>query len=142
VSYFKGVETFFGRINSFAKSKEIKLEHFIISSWTKEMIEGTSIANQFKYIYASSFKYDQHNIAEWPALAVNYNTKTQYLFRVNKGIENAWNNSNINKFTPESERPIPFKHMIYLGDGLTDVPAMKMVNYLWGNIQNKRICMA
>ena len=127
VSYFNGVEGYFKRINQYAKAQKINLEHYIISSGTKEMIEGTSIARHFKYIYASSFKYDQNGVPDCPALAINYTIKTQFLFRINKGIENAWDNSKINKFTPENNRPIPFKHMIYVGDGLTDVPAMRMV---------------
>ena len=127
VQYFDGVTTYFDRINTYAKIRKIKLEHYIISSGTKEMIEGTSIAKNFKYIYASSFKYEAHGVPEWPAIAVNYTTKTQFLFRINKGINNAWDNSNINKYIPKSDRAIPFERMIYIGDGLTDVPAMKLV---------------
>jgi len=97
------------------------------------MIEGTSIAGYFEFIYASSFMYDQHGIPKWPALAINYTTKTQYLFRINKGIGNVWDNSEINKFTPEDKRKIPFEKMIYIGDGETDIPAMKMVRYQGGN---------
>lgn len=132
VKYFKGVEDYFKRIDEYAKTKGIILKHFIISSGTKEMIEGTSIAKNFEYIYASSFKYDQHDVAEWPALAINYTVKTQYLFRINKGIENAWDNSTINKYIAEDERPIPFERIVYIGDGETDIPAMKMVNYQGG----------
>lgn len=133
VKYFQGVEDYFDRINKYAKTKKITLEHYIISSGTKEMIEGTTIAKYFKIIYASSFMYDQHNIPLWPALAINYTTKTQYLFRINKGVENVWDNSAINKFTPEDKRKVPFEKMIYIGDGETDIPAMKMVNYQGGN---------
>lgn len=132
VKYFDGVEDYFDRINEYAKSKNIKIEHYIISSGTKEMIEGTSIAKNFEYIYASSFKYDLHNVAEWPAMAINYTTKTQFLFRINKGINNSWDNAKINKFITEDERPVPFNRIIYLGDGDTDIPAMKMVNYQGG----------
>lgn len=132
VKYFEGVEEYFARIDDYARQKGIKLRHYIISSGTKEMIEGTSIAKNFEHIFASSFKYDHHGIAEWPALAINYTTKTQYLFRINKGIKNAWDNSNINKYTEPSKRPILFENMIYLGDGDTDIPAMKMLNYQGG----------
>ncbi len=127
VQYFNGVEEYFDRINEYARHNRIKLLHYIISSGTKEMIEGTTIAKKFDYIYASSFMYDQHHVAVWPALAINYTAKTQYLFRINKGIKNAWDNSKINSYTPANERDIPFEHMIYIGDGLTDVPAMKLV---------------
>jgi len=127
VQYFDGVENYFTRINQYAENKNLKIEHYIISSGTKEMIEGTSIAKFFKYIYASSFKYDVNNVPEWPAIAVNYTTKTQFLFRINKGSENAWDNSIINEYVPKEQRPVPFERMIYIGDGLTDVPAMKLV---------------
>jgi len=127
VNYFDGVENYFKRINKYARQKEIKLDHYIISSGTKAMIEGTTIARYFKTIYASSFKYNQHNVPEWPALAINYTTKTQFLFRINKGIDNAWDNSKINKYVSMKDRPVPFERIIYIGDGLTDVPAMKLI---------------
>ncbi len=132
VQYFPGVEAYFDLIQTYVKKKNINLEHYIISSGTKEIIQGTSIASKFKSIYASSFMYDQHEVAIWPAIAINYTTKTQFLFRINKGIDDGWSNDKINKFIPEQKRQIPFSHMIYLGDGETDIPAMKMVNYQGG----------
>lgn len=132
VQYFDGVEDFFTKINDYAKRRKIKLQHYVISSGIKEMIEGTSIAKYFEYIYASSFMYNQNEVVEWPAIAVNYTTKTQYLFRINKGIMNAWDDSKINNYVPEEKRPIPFRNIIYIGDGETDIPAMKMVNYQGG----------
>ncbi len=127
VNYFEGVENYFKRIDLYAREKNIRINHYIISSGTKEMIEGTTIARFFKIIYASSFKYDVNNVPEWPAIALNYTTKTQFLFRINKGIDNSWDNSKINNYIPKEERPVPFEHIIYIGDGLTDVPAMKLV---------------
>ncbi|ALV64775.1 haloacid dehalogenase-like hydrolase [Campylobacter fetus] len=127
VKYFNGVEEYFNRINEYAKSFDIEIKHYIISSGTKEMIEGTTIANEFDIIYASSFFYDDYGKPVWPALAINYTTKTQYLYRINKGIHNAYDNKLINKYIPENEREIQFKHIIYLGDGETDIPAMKLV---------------
>ncbi len=134
VEYFKGVEDYFKIINTYAGDKNIKLEHYIISSGTKEMIEGTSIAiaKEFEYIFASSFKYDKYDVVEWPALAINFTTKIQYLFRINKGIKNAWDNTDINEFKELSEHPILFENMVYIGDGATDIPAMKMLNYQGG----------
>jgi len=126
VRYFSGVESYFPYINDYAKQYNICLEHYIISSGTKEMIEGTSIAKYFTYIYASSFKYYQ-NEAIWPAVAINYTTKTQYLFRINKGIEHIWDHNAVNHFLEKHQRRIPFKNIIYIGDGLTDVPAMKLL---------------
>ncbi|WP_199907332.1 haloacid dehalogenase-like hydrolase [Campylobacter concisus] len=127
VKYFNGVEEFFERINDYAAQKGISIEHYIVSSGTKEMIDGTTIANKFKNIYASSFMYDEYGKPTWPALAINYTTKTQYLYRISKGILNAWDNKLINKYIPENERRILFENMIYIGDGETDVPAMKLL---------------
>lgn len=128
VRYFNGVESYFARINAFASALGLQLDHYVISSGTREMINGTTIAPNFRYIYASSFMYDANDVPIWPALAINYTTKTQYLFRINKGIENCWDNVKINDFMPMEARPVPFANMVYLGDGLTDVPAMKMIN--------------
>jgi len=130
--FFNGVEEWFDRINAYAIQSGIQLKHYIISSGLREMIEGTSIADKFSAIFASGYMYNQDNIAIWPALAVNYTNKTQYIFRINKGIENSWDNKSLNKYMP-GDRPIPQENIIYLGDGETDVPAMKMVNYLNGH---------
>lgn len=126
IQFFKGVEEFFDMINAYAKSKGAHIDHYIISSGLRDILQGTSIAKHFKLMFASGYKFDIHDVAEWPALAVDYTNKTQYLFRINKGIDNAFDNSKINKFMPEDERPMPFKNMIYIGDGETDIPAMKM----------------
>ncbi len=132
IQFYKGVETFFDRINQYAASKGFQVEHYIISSGNREFVEGSRIANYFTDIFASGFMYDHHGIACWPALAVNYTNKTQFLFRINKGIHNSYDNTLINKIVPENEKPIPFSNMIYLGDGETDVPAMKMVKLQGG----------
>ena len=127
LSFFDGVPEWFARINNYGKEQGAKIEHYIISSGIKDMIEGTAIAKHFKKIYASAFMYDQHGVAYWPAQAVNYTTKTQFLFRINKGQLDAWDNSQINAFVPKTKRHIPFTRMIYIGDGSTDVPCMKLV---------------
>jgi len=127
IDFFPGVEEWFKRMNDFASKKGIKLQHFIISSGIGEMIEGTSIHKEFEKIYASSYMYEQNGVAHWPALALNYTTKTQFLFRINKGFLDVWDNSKINKFIEKPDRPIPFPRMIYIGDGSTDVPCMKLV---------------
>lgn len=146
VKYFSGVETYFKRINAFAKKQGVLLEHYIVSAGIKEMLEGTSIAKNFKYIFASSFKYDKSGIVEWPAVAVNYTTKTQYLFRINKGIYNIWDNESVNRHMPDDERVIPFENIVYIGDGFSDVPAMKIIEQQGGtsigvydpkNVENK-----
>ena len=143
IRLFDGVENYFKMINLYAENKNISIEHYIISSGLREIIEGTSIFRNFKYVFASEFMYDENEIALWPAVAIDYTAKTQYLFRINKGIFNIWDNEKINKYVPQEERYIPFKRMIYIGDGETDVPAMKMTNYQGGYSiavydQNKR----
>lgn len=132
ITFFAGVETWFDRINTYANHKNITIEHYIISSGLREMIEGTTIYEKFNYVFASGYKYNEEGVADYPALAVNYTTKTQYLFRINKGIYNSWDNSRINEYTPPENRPVLFENMIYLGDGDTDIPAMKMLNYQGG----------
>lgn len=129
---FPGVDAWFGRINKYGKERKLSVKHYIISSGLREMIAGTKIAKEFEFIFASGFRYDIHNVAEWPAIAVNYTNKAQYLFRINKGIRNSWDNTTINRYMPEEERPVPFSNMLYLGDGETDIPAMKMLTYQGG----------
>jgi len=120
-----GAPSWFARINAYAARFGATVRHYIISSGIKEMIEGTPIAHEFHKIYASSFMYDEYGKACWPALAVNYTTKMQFLFRINKGIFGL--QESINDFMPEHERLVPFKRMVYFGDGSTDIPAMKLV---------------
>lgn len=127
VKLFNGVEEWFSNINGYATTKGLHIEHFIVSSGLREMIEGTVIAQHFKKIYASGFMYDQHDVAVWPALAINYTTKTQYIFRINKDSLDEADNSIINKYVTEEERAIPFTNMIFIGDGETDIPCMRLV---------------
>ena len=103
------------------------IEHYIISSGIKEMIHGTPIAGAFKKIYASSFIYDHHGIAQRPGLAINYTTKTQFLFRINKGFLEVYDDSAINEYLPKAQRAVPFENMIFIGDGETDIPCFRMV---------------
>lgn len=127
VEYFPGVEDWFKRINEYGKSKQVTIEHYIISSGIAEIIEGTSIRKYFKEVYACEFYYDQNDVAVWPKNVVNFTTKTQYVYRINKGALDPSDNDTINKYVPDEDRPIPFRNMIYIGDGLTDVPGMKVV---------------
>lgn len=133
IPLFSGVGTWFERINKYAEANEIELHHYIISSGLDAMIRGTEIGNQFTQIYACKYHYSPNGKqAIWPAQAINYTTKTQFLFRINKGIKNSWNNAAVNQFIEPEERDIPFQRMIYFGDGDTDIPAMKMVRYQGG----------
>ena len=127
VELFDGVKQWFSMINEYGKKLGLDIKHYINSSGLKEMIEGTPIAKEFENIYACSFLYDANDVAVWPAVAVDYTTKTQFIFKINKGIKEVSDNKRINEYVPEEERPIPFKRMIYFGDGETDIPCMKMV---------------
>lgn len=127
VKLFPGVDTWFERIKEYGKSKGVIVEHYIISSGLKEMIEGTTVAKEFEKIYASSFYYDKAGVAQWPAQVINYTSKTQFLFRIEKGILDV-NDSGVNDyFEPENIR-VPFRNMIYIGDSDTDIPCMKLIN--------------
>jgi hypothetical protein len=132
IEFFPGVEGWFNRIDSYGEERGVFVEHYVISSGNSEIIEGTSIAHQFSRIYASKFLYDARGFAVWPAVAINFTTKTQYLFRINKGAHDWKDSSIINKFVPQSERPIPFENMVYIGDGETDVPCFRLVKDLGG----------
>lgn len=126
VKLYKGVEDWFDRVNKYAERRGIEVEHYIISSGLKEIIEGSKIANKFKRIYASSYLYSPDGIAEWPAQAINYTNKTQYIFRIAKGIFNEydeWVNDSMN----DSQLYIPYENFVYIGDSATDIPCMRLV---------------
>lgn len=133
VELFEGVESWFDRIDGYGRTFGLKVEHFIISSGIREMIEGTPIGKKFAAIYASSFVYDHHGVARWPALAVNYTTKTQFLFRINKGVLNVHDNSRINEYVAKHERPVPFENIVFVGDGDTDIPCFRLVKEQGGH---------
>lgn len=127
IELFKGVDSFFKRINDYGREQGIEIEHYIISSGLKEIIEGSPIADEFKKIYACEFHYNGSGVADWPNMVVNYTNKTQYLFRINKGVLDVFEDEKLNEFQEDRDRRIPFRNMVYLGDGLTDVPCMKLV---------------
>lgn len=127
VQLFDGVETWFKRINQYGESIGLQVEHYILSSGLKEIIEATKIAKEFKKIYASEYCYNEYEEPIWPAMAVNYTSKTQFLFRINKGVLEVTENDELNASMAEENKRISFKNMIYIGDGFTDVPCMKLV---------------
>lgn len=133
VELFDGVKEWFGLINAYGKERGVKVEHYINSSGLAEMIEGTAIADEFKRIFACSFLYNEDGEAEWPGVAVDYTAKTQFLFKINKGILSVRDNKKVNESKAEDNKRIPFPHMIYFGDGETDVPCMKIVKMFGGN---------
>lgn len=133
VVLFNGVREWFARMNKYGAERGIHLLHYINSSGLKEIIEGTEIAHEFKKIYACSFLYDIDGIAFWPGVAVNYTNKTQFIFKINKGVESVFDSTLVNKYIAENERAVPFKHMIYVGDGTTDIPCMRLVKNFGGH---------
>ena len=134
VSLFPGVENWFQRIQAYGADHGVIVEHYIISSGLREMIEGTSVARSgaFKRIYASSFYYDRDGVACWPAQVVNYTNKTQFLFRIEKGVLDINDPCVNDSFSPEEMR-VPFRNMIYIGDSDTDIPCMKLVTAYGGH---------
>lgn len=127
VVLLKGVKTWFKRIEDYAKELNIEVEHYIISSGLAEIIEGTPIAKYFKRIYACEFHYNERGNADWAQQAINYTTKTQFIFRISKGVLDKMDDYTLNSYVSEDDRRIPYRNMIYIGDGLTDVPCMTVV---------------
>ena len=133
VTLFAGVKEWFSRINAYGAGRGIRILHYINSSGLKEIIEGTEIAHEFRKIYACSFLYDVDGIAYWPGVAVNYTNKTQFIFKINKGVESVSDCKLVNQYIEERERPVPFSRMIYVGDGTTDIPCMRLVKNFGGH---------
>ena len=132
VVLFPGVEKWFSRINDYAKAKNMVVEHYICSSGNKEIIEGTSIAKCFKKIFGCEFVYDSvTKEAIWPRNAINYTQKTQYLYRISKGVLDIKDDDKVNEKI--KKKRILFKNMIYIGDGITDVPCMEIVKNAGGH---------
>lgn len=127
VVLLKGVKSWFKRMEEYAKELDIEIEHYIISSGLAEIIEGTPIAKYFKRIYACEFHYNERGNADWAQQAINYTTKTQFIFRISKGVLDKMDDYTLNSYVSEDERRIPYRNMIYIGDGLTDVPCMTVV---------------
>ena len=133
IELYDGVLDWFKNINAYGKSQGVKVEHYINSSGLASMIEGTPIANEFKRIFACSFLYNEDGDAVWPGVAVDYTAKTQFLFKINKGILSVRDNKKVNASQDEDNKRIPFPNMIYMGDGETDVPCMKIVKMFGGH---------
>ncbi len=134
IEYFPGVSSWFGRMNAYVKKRSrdrVKLQHYLISAGQKEILDGVSIRKHFKRIYASEYHFNHHGVATFPKLLVTDTVKTQFLFRINKGLEAI--TESINEHMPEVERPIPFSNMIYVGDGMTDVPSMALTKKSGGH---------
>ena len=128
IEYYNGVQTWFDRVNKYVKKiskSKVIIEHYIISAGHLEILEGISIKKYIKKIFASEYYFDKNDNAVFPKIVVTDTTKTQYIFRINKGKINL--SESINEHMEEKQRPIPFDNMIYIGDGLTDVPSMALI---------------
>ena len=129
---YSGVEDWFRRINAFGAEQGVRVEHYVISSGLKEIIEGCPISTEFKEIYASEFFYDESGKPVWPKMAVNFTAKTQFVYRINKGVLDVSDDKTLNDSMPDDSKRVPFTNMIYVGDGLSDVPCMKMMRAYGG----------
>ena len=127
-----GVRDWFARIRAFGESVGVTVEHYILSSGLREIIEGSGISHEFSAIFASEFFYDRDGLASWPKLDVNYTGKTQFVYRINKGILDVAEDKALNASMPDDSKRIPFQNMVYIGDGLSDVPCMKMMRAYGG----------
>ena len=125
IEYYEGVLSWFDRINEYGKSRVVAIEHYVISSGNREILKGTKIASKFKKIFACSYVYDENGIAIWPNMIINYTSKTQYLFRISKGTLDILDDETINKKI--GEKHVEFSNMIYIGDGITDIPCMTLI---------------
>lgn len=133
IQLYDGVKHWFKLINKYGEEHGVQPEHYIISSGLTEIVAGCPIADEFKHIFAGTFIYDKNGIAEWPGVAVDYTAKTQYLFKINKGIFSAMDTVKVNESVADEDKRVPFTQMIYFGDGETDVPSMKIVNMFGGH---------
>ena len=132
IQLFPGVREWFARINAFGESLGDQVEHYVISSGLREIIEGSGIAQEFREIYACEFYYNENGDACWPKLDVNFTNKTQFVYRINKGILDVSRDKELNDSMPDDSKRVPFTNMIYMGDGLSDVPCMKMMRAYGG----------
>ena len=132
IELFPGVREWFARITAYGADLGVDVEHYVISSGLREIIEGSGIAHEFREIYACEFFYDEEGLACWPKLDVNFTNKTQFVYRINKGVLDVSDDKTLNDSMPDDSKRIPFTNMIYVGDGLSDVPCMKMMRAYGG----------
>ena len=132
IVFFPGVRDWFARIDRFGELLGVQTEHYVISSGLREIIDGSAVAGAFKEIYASEFYYDEAGRPVWPKLAVNFTAKTQFVYRINKGVLDVSDDQTLNASMPDDSKRVPFTNMIYIGDGLSDVPCMKMMRSYGG----------
>jgi phosphoserine phosphatase len=133
ITLFPGVESWFDRVNAAGAARGLAVEHYVISSGLRELVEGTAIRRHFRAVFASGFLYNASGAAIAPAIAVNYTTKTQYLFRINKDALDLADNKAVNAYQPQDARRVPFANIIFIGDGDTDIPCFRTVKEQGGH---------
>ena len=132
IPLYDGVKEWFSMVNRYGETKGVNIEHYINSSGLQEMIEGSIIYHEFKKVFACSFLYE-NGVATWPAVAIDYTGKTQFIFKINKGVHSIRDHVRVNEYVPDKDRAVPFSNMIYFGDGATDIPCMKLVKQFGGH---------
>ena len=132
IELFPGVQDWFSRINAFGETLGVEIEHYVLSSGLREIIEGSGVSHEFKEIYACEFFYNEEGLASWPKLDVNFTNKTQFVYRINKGVLDVADDKTLNDSMPDDSKRVPFTNMIYVGDGLSDVPCMKIMRSYGG----------
>ncbi len=133
IKLYRGVKDWFSRLNAYGRELGVTVEHYVISSGLREMIEGTPIAKEFKKIYASAFCFDEKGVPVWPAQTINYTNKTQFLFRIEKGCLDINDHEGVNEYFGEDKLRVPLRNFVYLGDSETDIPCMKLVSSAGGH---------
>lgn len=126
IKFYPGVVDYFKRINEYGKSKGVIVEHYLVSSGTKEIVEGCEIFKEFKQAWGCEFLFE-NDVPVWPKLAINYTQKTQFFYRISKGVFDLTDDAGVNEKVKEGKRRIPYRNIVYMGDGMTDIPCMTLV---------------
>ena len=132
IEYFPGVIDWFARINEYGHKLNLNIEHYLLSSGYDEILTGTEIRKYFKDVFACSYAFDSNGLPVWPARVINYSIKVQFISKINKGLKKV-DDVAVNEFMPDEKRRIPYTRMLYFGDGMTDIPSMKLINERHGN---------
>ena len=131
IEFYPGVLTWFKRINDYGAAHGVKVEHYLVSSGTKEIVEGCKIFKEFTEAYGCEFYYNEEGEPIWPKLAINYTQKTQFFYRIAKGAIDVTDDNAVNAKT--SVLRVPYRNIVYMGDGMTDIPCMTLVKKSGGS---------
>ena len=106
----------------------VALEHYIVTSGLKSVLAGSILSQNVQAIFGCELDEDEEGRVYWPKRIISHTAKTQYLFRITKGLEYVDLSHDVNDHMPEPERRIPFSNMLYIGDGPTDVPCFAVIS--------------